>query len=303
MASKAATSAEAAGSQGENFTPAQELPPVTWPTQPTTPPLTVQDIDMWVSKVMDQVHELNLQWIQEMGFNREIDHALSKSLMVEFLRLKVLMAEDFSVALRAWQVGMEAATDNLLKDLDAVAQASTTRPSQNAAMGTALWQFQTAVQLRMALPLTRLDEARERMEGFIRSRLREMLSQQETKNLILELSSRITDHRGKICQLLHGEPLRHPEVAPLVLVGLAAERPLESNFFPGLLEGLLGNLNIAATRGSNSPSSSCEGAKHAWSTAVGEAISWIEQKEVKASETVRLPPSLDPVYQEDPRER
>ena len=86
-------------------------------------------------------------------------------------------------------------------------------------------------------------------------------------------------------------------------MGLAAERPLESNFFPGLLEGLLGSLNTATTRGSNSPSSSHKGAECAWSTAVGKAISRIEQKEVKASETVRLPPSLDPVYQEDPRER
>ena len=303
MASKVATLAEAAGSQGENLTHTWELPPTTWPTRPTMPPPTIQDIDMQVTEVMDQVHDLNLQWIQEMGFIWEIDHALSKSLMVEFLHLKVLMAEDLSVALQAWQVGMEAAMDNLLKDLDAAAQVSITLPSQNAAMGTTLRQFQAAVQLRMALPLTRLDEAHERMEGFIRSCLREMLSQQETKNLIVELSLRITDHRGKICQLLCSEPLRHPEVAPLVLVGSAAERPLESNFFPGLLEGLLGNLDIATAAGSNPPSSSREGAGRAWSTAVGEAISWIEQKEVKVSETMRLPPSLDPVYQEDPRKR
>ena len=89
---------------------------------------------------------------------------------------------------------MEAATDNLLRDLDAAAQVSTTLPSQNAAVGTALRQFRTAVQLRVALPLTRLDEARERMEEFIRSHLREMLSQQETKDLVGELSSRIADH-------------------------------------------------------------------------------------------------------------
>ena len=238
-----------------------------------------------------------------MGFIREIDHALSKSLMVEFLHLKVLMGEDMGATLWAWQVEMEAATDNLLKDLDAAAKVSTTLPSQNAAVGTALWQFRAAVQLRMALPLTQLDEAHERMEEFIRSCLREMLSQQETQNLIGELSSRITDHRGKICQLLHSESLRHPEVAPLVLVGLAAERPLESNFFPRLLEGLLGNLGITAAGESNPPLSSHEGARCAWSTAVGEAILRIEQKVVKAPETVGLPPSLDPVCQEDPHER
>ena len=155
----------------------------------------------------------------------------------------------------------------------------------------------------MVLPLTQLEEARERMEGYIRSHLREMLSQQETKSLIGELSSRIADHRGKVHQLLCSEPLRDPKVAPLVLVGLAAERPIKSNFFPGLLEGLLGSLGITAAGESNSPSSSCEGTGRAWSTAVGATISRIEQKDVKVLETARLPHGLGPVSQEDLRER
>ena len=131
------------------------------------------------------------------------------------------MGEDLSAALRAWQVEMEVATDSLLRDLGAATQVGTTLPSQSAAVGTALQQFRVTVQLKMILPLTQLEEARERMEGYIRSHLREMLSQHETKSLIRELSSQITDHRGKMCQLLCSEPLRHPEVAPLILVGLA----------------------------------------------------------------------------------
>ena len=137
------------------------------------------------------------------------------------------------------------------------------------------------------------------MEKFIQSHLRELRSQQETKNLIGELSSRITDHRGRVHQLLRSEPLRHPEVVPLILVGLAADRPLESNFFPGLLEGLLGSLGIAASGEGNPPTSSCEGAGCAWSTAMHEAISRIEQKEVEAPGAVGWPPSLDLCYQED----
>ena len=82
-------------------------------------------------------------------------------------------------------------------------------------------------------------------------------------------------------------------------MGLVAERPLESNFFPGVLEGLLGSLGITATGESDPPSSSREGASHAWSTAMGEALSQIEQKEVKAPGPVELPPSLDPVHLED----
>ena len=303
MASKVAPSM---GEGVENSTHVPELfPTTTQPTttQPTMLPLTVQDIDVWVAEVMDRVHDLNLRWIQEMGFIREIDHALSKSLVVEFLRLQILMGEDLSAALWVWQVEMEVATDNLLRDLGAATQVSTTLPSQSAVVGTVLRQFRVTVQLKMALPLTQLEEARERMEGYIRSRLREMMSQQETKSLIGELSSWIADHRGKVCQLLCSEPLRHPEVAPLILVGLAVGRPIESNFFPGLLEGLLGSLGIAATGESNPPSSSHEGAGRAWSTAVGAAISRIEQKDVKVLETMRLPHGLDPVSQEDLRER
>ena len=137
------------------------------------------------------------------------------------------------------------------------------------------------------------------MEEFIQSHLRELRSQQETKNLIGELSSRITDHQGRVRQLLRSEPLRHPKVVPLILVGLAVDRPLKSNFFPGLLEGLLGSLGIAASGEGNPPTSSCEGAGHAWSTAVCKAILQIEQKEVEAPGAVGLPPSLDLHYKED----
>ena len=222
---------------------------------------------------MDQVHDLHLQLLQEMGFVREIDQALSKSLMVEFLRLKIIIEDDLSRALRTWQTDIEVATDKFLRDLDAATQTSTTLPSKNTAVGVALRQFHAATQLRVALPVARLDEAREEMETFIQSHLEELRSPQETKNLIGELSSRVTDHQGRVHELLHSKPLRHPEVIPLVMVGLAADRPIESNFFPCLLEGLLGSLGMAAPGEGNPPTSSCDGAGCAWSTAMHEAIS------------------------------
>ena len=137
------------------------------------------------------------------------------------------------------------------------------------------------------------------MEKFIQSRLEELRSQQETRNLIGELFSRIMDHRGRVRQLLRSVPLRHPEVIPLILVGMAADRPLKSNFFPGLFEGLLGSLGITAPGEGNPPSSSREGAGHAWSSAMCEAISWIEQKEVEAPGAMGLPQCLDLCYEED----
>ena len=271
---------------------------MTWPQPPPTPTLEWQEVEARVAEVMDQVYDLHLQMVQEMGFIREIDQAFSKSLMVEFLRLKAITGDDLSKILWTWQADMEAAMDKLLRDLDAATQTSTTLPSKNAAV-VALCQFREATQLRVALPLTQLDEAQEEMGKFIQSHLEELRSQQETRNLIGELSSRITDHRGRVRWLLRSESLRHPEVVLLVLVGMAADRPLESNFFPGLLEGLLGSLGIAAPGEGNPPSSSREGAGRAWSSAMCEAISQIEQKEVEAPGAVGLPQSLDLHYEED----
>ena len=141
LASGTATSGGGVSSQGGDSTPPQELPSISRPLPPHNPPLDWQDVDKRVTEVMDQVHDLQLQLLQEIGFVQEIDQALSKSLMAEFLRLKVIISDDLSEALRTWQTDMDIATEKLLSDLDTATQASTTLPSKNAAVGVALHQF------------------------------------------------------------------------------------------------------------------------------------------------------------------
>ena len=247
---------------------------------------------------MDQVHNLHLETVQEMGFIQAIDQALAKSLMVEFLRLKLITGDDLRTTLWTWQANMEATTEEFLRDLDSATQTSTALPSKNAAVEAALHKYREVAKLKLALPLTQLDVAREEMEKFIQFHLEELQSQQETRHLVRELSSRITDHQSRVCQLLRSEPLRHPEVVPLVLVGMAADRPLKSNFFPGLLEGLLGRLGIAVPGESKPPTSSREGAGRLWSSAVCEAISQLEQREVETPGSARSPQCLDLHYEQ-----
>ena len=141
LASEAATLTRRSSSRGESSTPPQELSFATWPQPPSTPTLEWREVDRKVAEVMDQVYNLHLKTVQEMGFVQEINQALSKSLMVEFLRLKVITGDDLSETLQTWQANMEATMDKFLRDLDAATQTSTTLPSKNAAVGVALRQF------------------------------------------------------------------------------------------------------------------------------------------------------------------
>ena len=100
---------------------------------------------------------------------------------------------------------------------------------------------------------------------------------------------------------MYSEPLKHAEVTQRVLMGMAADQPVESNFFPGILEGLLGRLGIAAPWEKNPPTSSKEGAARLWASAVLDAVQKMEKRWVRlgTSESSGMPPGLHLNYEED----
>ena len=99
QASGAAKLTRRPSSHGESSTPTHELPLAAWPQPPSTPTLEWREVDEKVAEVMDQVHNLHLKTVQEMGFIQVIDQALAKTLMVEFLRLKLITGDDLSTTL------------------------------------------------------------------------------------------------------------------------------------------------------------------------------------------------------------
>ena len=208
------------GSHGESSASTQELPPPAIPQPPLPPSLGWQEVDNKVMEVIDQLHNLHLETVQEMGFIRAIDQAMAKSIMAEFLRLRLITMDDLNTTLWTWHADMEVTTEKLLRDLDTATQTSTTLPSKNAAIEAALDNYRGLAKLKLALPLAQLDEAWEEMEKFMQHHLKKLQSQQEMRHLVVELSSKITAHQSRVCQVLRSELLRHTGVASLVMVRL-----------------------------------------------------------------------------------
>ena len=82
-------------------------------------------------------------------------------------------------------------------------------------------------------------------------------------------------------------------------MGLGADQPIESNFFPGVLEGLLGSLGIHATGGKKPTTSSREGVAQMWASAVLEAVQKMEKREVTLETTSGMPQGLHLGYEDD----
>ena len=301
QASQASKSTERSGTGGGSPTCAMTPPSATSSQTLFTPTLGAPEIRGIVRDTLDQVYALCLETLQEMGFIREVDRALAKSIMAKFLRLQLIVGDDLNTSLRAMYADLEATMAELVRDMDIAAQNSTALPSVNPAIGVVLHRFMDLVRLKLALPLAQVDAAQEDMVRFLHHHLEELHSQTDMKNLIDSLSQRIATHRSRAHQIVYGEPMENIEVLLRVILGMAVDQPVESNFFPGILEGLLGRLSIAAPGEKNPPTSAKEGAARLWASAVLNAVQKTEKRQVRleTSGSSGMPSGLHLNYEED----
>ena len=74
--------------------------------------------------------------------------------------------------------------------------------------------------------------------------------------------------------------LTEGEVFQRVLIGLVAHQPLEANFFPGILEGLVGRLGLVPPSITDPPTAIREGVVRHWAAALKEAIRRTEGRDI-----------------------
>ena len=101
---------------------------------------------------------------------------------------------------------------------------------------------------------------------------------------------------------LHSPSLWEPcnRSSPPQILGLVKLK-LESNFFPSILEGLLGRLSIAAHGEMNPSISAKEGVARLWASTVLNAVQKMEKRQVrlKTSGSLGMPSGLHLNYEED----
>ena len=212
QASQANKSVKKSGTGGGSPTLAMTPPSATSSKPPPTPALGDREVMELVRDTLDQVYALRLETLQEMGFIWEVNSALAKSIMSEFIRLQLIIGDDLNTSLWTMHADLEATTDELIRDLDIAAQNSKDLPSENPSMRVALHRFRELVKLKLTLPLAQVDAAHEDMDRFLQHCLEEVCSPTDMRNLIESLSQRVAAHQSRVRQIVHSEPLKHAEV-------------------------------------------------------------------------------------------
>ena len=148
-------------------------------------------------EILACVHALRLQTMYEMGSMQELDRTLAQTLLAESARLQLIIGEDFTKSLIALCTDLEASCEVLLSDIARTLNLHPDDPVSHQVKAT-LQKFQRATSLKVNLPLMELQAAQEDMEEFLWSHLSEISSQTETRELIEELTRKLSAHTSRV---------------------------------------------------------------------------------------------------------
>ena len=220
--------------------------------------------------ILDQAHALQLQSMGDLGRIRDLDRTLARTLMAEFSRVQLIVQEDVGKSLVALRSDLLASCSAFVADVGQVMDVPPADP-RLALLEASLERFRRQASLKFDLPLAEMDAAAVDITAFMNARLQELSSRSELPDLIEEAARLMDRHNNRVWELVRNPDLGLSDVYSRVLVGLLARQPIEADLFPGILEGLAGNLGLSPAGTVNPPRSRQEGMMRRWATALRQA--------------------------------
>ena len=190
--------------------------------------------------------------------------------MAEFSRVQLIVQEDVGKSLVALRSDLLASCSAFIMDVGRVMDVPPADP-RLALLEASLERFRRQASLKFDLPLAEMDAAAVDITAFMNARLQELSSRSELPDLIEEAARLMDRHNNRVWELVRNPDLGLSEVYSRVLVGLLARQPIEANLFPGILEGLAGNLGLSPAGTVNPPRSRQEGMMRRWAITLRQA--------------------------------
>ena len=220
--------------------------------------------------ILDQAHALQLRSMADLGHIRELDRMLAGTLMAEFSRVQLIVLEDVRKSLVALRSDFLDSCSAFIADVARIMGVTPADP-RSALLRTSLEGFQRQASLKFDLPLVEMEAAEGDITTFMNTHLQELSSPTELPELINEAARLMGWHNNRVWELVQDPDLDLSGVSSRVLLGLLARQPIEADLFPGILEGLAGNLGLSPAGTVNPPRSRQEGMMRRWAIALRQA--------------------------------
>ena len=220
--------------------------------------------------ILDQAPALQLQSMGDLGHIRDLDRTLAGTLIAEFSRVQLIVQEDVRKSLVALRSDLLASCSAFIVDVTRVMDVPPADP-RSALLEASLERFRRQASLKFDLPLAEMDAAAVDSTAFMNAHLQELSSRTELPDLIEEAARLMGRHNNWVWELVQDPDLGLSDVYSWVLVGLLAQQPIEADLFPGILEGLAGNLGLSPAGTVNPPHSRQEGMMRRWATTLRQA--------------------------------
>ena len=206
----------------------------------------------------------------DLGCIRDLDRTLAGTLMAEFSCVQLIVQEDVGKSLVALRSDLLATCSAFITDVGRVMDIPQADP-RLALLEASLERFRRQASLKFDLPLAEMDAAAVDITAFMNAHLQELSSRSELPDLIGEAATLMDRHNNRVWELVRNPDLGLSDVYSRVLIGLLAWQPIEADLFPGILEGLAGNLGLSPAGTVNPPRSRQEGMMRWWATALRQA--------------------------------
>ena len=220
--------------------------------------------------ILDQAHALQIQSMGDLGRIRDLDRTLTRTLMAEFSRVQLIVQEDVGKSLVALRSDLLATCSAFIVDVGRIMDVPHADP-RLALLEASLERFRRQASQKFDLPIAEMAAAAVDIKNFLNARLQELSSLSKLPDHIGEAATIMDQHHNRVWDLVQNPDLGLSEVYPQVLVGLLARQPIEADLFPGILEGLAGNLGLSPAGTVDPPRSRQEGVMRRWATTLRQA--------------------------------
>ena len=137
--------------------------------------------------ILECIHALHLQALHDIGDMRELEQAAVHTLMAEFTRLQLILAEDLTKSLSALHSELETSSEALSSDLFSVLNL---HPGDTVflCMRELIQKHHQSVSMKVNLPLIELEAAAEDLGRFLQGCLHNLGSDPRSQEVVQELS-------------------------------------------------------------------------------------------------------------------